>query len=137
MKKKLNFKENSDKPGYLAWPLITRPKSRGQVLLRSSDYRYDPRIIPNYLSHPDDVRVGIKGIREAIRVSKTQAMKKYGSYLYNSWIPGCERYEYGSDHYWECALRTYTMTIWHFSGTCKMGSDDDQLAVVDSNLKVI
>lgn len=33
-------------------------------------------------------------------------------------------------------LRTYTMTIYHPAGTCKMGPDTDPEAVVDPGLRV-
>ena len=133
---KRNFYPNLYKHGWLVWPMITRPKSRGELLLRNSDPLSKPRIITNYLSHPEDVRIGVKGIREAIKLSQTKAMQKYGSTLVTNIIPGCERFEYDSDAYWECGLRTYTMTIWHLSGTCKMGNESDRMAVVDSKLKV-
>ena len=130
------FYPNLYKHGWMIWPMILKPKSRGELLLRNSHPFTDPRIIPNYLSHPEDVRIGVKGIREAIRVSKTKAMQKYGSELYNEIVPGCSRHKYDSDKYWECALRTYTMTIWHFTSTCKMGHLEDKMAVVSPKLRV-
>ena len=45
-------------------------------------------------------------------------------------------YEAYGDAYWECYLREYSFTLHHPSGTCKMGADDDRLAVVDSKLRV-
>ncbi|XP_014234417.1 glucose dehydrogenase [FAD, quinone]-like [Trichogramma pretiosum] len=126
------FKPNTYEPGWLIWPMLMKPKSRGEILLRSTDPKDTPKIITNYLTDPDDVRVSVKGIRVAIEVSKTQAMQKYGTKLYDKIVPGCERHQYDSDKYWECALRTYTITLWHFSGTCRMGRDDDDEAVVDS-----
>ncbi len=41
-----------------------------------------------------------------------------------------------SDGYWECYLRHYTFSLYHPVGTCKMGSLDDPMAVVDSRLRV-
>lgn len=121
--------------GYFIWPVLIRPKSRGQVLLRSADPADLPKIIPNYFSDPDDVRVAVKGIRMALEVARTKSMQQYESRLHSK-IPGCENHEPDSDAYWECALRTYSMTIWHFSGTCKMGRENDTTAIVDHRLRV-
>lgn len=49
---------------------------------------------------------------------------------------GCENYEFNSDAYWECALRTLIGSQYHHVATCKMGPADDDEAVVDANLKV-
>ncbi|XP_014217222.1 glucose dehydrogenase [FAD, quinone]-like [Copidosoma floridanum] len=130
------FADKLGRHAWLIWPILLKPKSRGKILLRSTNPKDKPRIIPNYFSDPDDVRVLIKGIRATIQLSKTKAMQQYGSQLNDRVVPGCEKYEPDSDAYWECALRTYTFTIWHHSGTCKMGRDDDESSVVNSRLKV-
>jgi choline dehydrogenase-like flavoprotein len=42
-------------------PILVRPKSKGELRLRSS-FPFDPPIIqPNYLNHPDDLRALIEG----------------------------------------------------------------------------
>ncbi|KAL0130216.1 hypothetical protein PUN28_002064 [Cardiocondyla obscurior] len=64
-------------------------------------------------------------------------MQTLGSRLLNDTLPGCESYEYDSYAYWECLIRTVSVTIYHYSGTCKMGPKGDPTAVVDSKLKVI
>ncbi|KAJ8672765.1 hypothetical protein QAD02_004025 [Eretmocerus hayati] len=122
---------------WTAIPMIMRPKSRGRLLLRSSNPKDKPKLFANYLSEPDDIRVLIKGIRSAIRVSKTKTFGKYGSSLYRIPLPLCDDMTFNSDDYWECALRTYTGTIYHYAGTCKMGSENDTSSVVDSKLQVI
>lgn len=130
------FADTLYRHGYAIWPLLMRPKSRGKILLRSANAKTKPKIIPNYFSDPDDVRVAIEGIRRAIKIHESDPMKKYASRLHNSTIPGCRDKELDSDSYWECALRTYTMSIWHLSGTCKMGRENDTSAVVNSKLQV-
>lgn len=47
--------------GFNIGPMLTRPKSRGSVRLRSGDPHHPPLIDPNYLSHPDDVTTFIRG----------------------------------------------------------------------------
>lgn len=52
-------------------------------------------------------------------------------------VPGdCEKYQQLSDDFWACLAKHYTQTIYHPSGTCKMGPESDPLAVVDAQLRV-
>ena len=124
------------KNGWMIWPLVLQPKSRGRILLRSADPYDTPKIMANYWSNPDDIALTIKAIKMIIEISKTKAMQKYNSTLHDPGVLGCENYTMGSDAYWECAIRTFTISLWHFAGTCKMGAKDDPTAVVDSRLKV-
>jgi choline dehydrogenase len=41
-----------------------------------------------------------------------------------------------SDEYWKCVIKHLTFSIYHESGTCKMGPVSDQEAVVDPRLRV-
>ena len=43
------------------YPLLMRPKSRGRISLKSSDPKDYPLIQPNYLKHPDDIKILIEG----------------------------------------------------------------------------
>ncbi|KOC71126.1 Glucose dehydrogenase [acceptor] [Habropoda laboriosa] len=125
--------------GTYSWgvfPMILRPKSHGWLRLKSKDPNVKPQITANYMSHPDDVRVLVKGIRAAIKVSETKAMRNLGVKLLNRTVSRCEKYPFDSDDYWECNLRSVTLTIYHYSGTCKMGPLTDKTAVVDPTLKV-
>lgn len=118
------------------YPMILRPKSKGKILLRSTNIYDKPKIYPNYLANKEDVKVLIAGIRAALTIGKTAAMKRYGTEFIDIPLPGCEKYKKNSDQYWECGLRTLTFNIYHYSGTCKMGPRNDPTSVVDSNLKV-
>lgn len=124
------------KHAYTILPLMMKPKSRGVLLLNSKNPAIRPKIIPNYLADPDDVRVAIKSIKISLEVGNTKAMRKYGSKAHDYVVPGCEEFVKDSDEYWECAVRTLTITLWHFSGTCKMGSEYDRTAVVNTRLQV-
>lgn len=118
------------------FPMLMRPHSRGKILLRNTDPRSKPKIFANYLNHTEDVRVMIKGIRAAIEISKTRPMRRFNSRFHDQVVPGCEDYTYDSDEYWECALRTFTFTIYHHSGTCKMAPEYDPSGVVNPRLQV-
>ncbi|EZA53936.1 Glucose dehydrogenase [acceptor] [Ooceraea biroi] len=123
--------------GWSILPMLLKPKSRGQIRLLANDVNVKPEIVPNYYDHPDDVNTMIAGIKAALSVGQTRAMREFNSRLLDDIIPGCESYEYNSDAYWECAVRTLSFTIYHYSGTCKMGPRKDPTAVVDPKLKVI
>lgn len=90
----------------------------------------------SYLTHPDDVRTLIEGIKFAIRLSETKALKKYGLKLDRTPVEGCEKFKFGCDAYWECAVRTRTGPENHQAGSCKMGARGDPEAVVDPLLQV-
>ncbi len=56
--------------GYSCHVCVLRPKSRGSVALSSADPHAPPRIDPNFLSDPDDVRRLVRGferMRELLR----------------------------------------------------------------------
>jgi len=117
-------------------PLLLRPRSRGRVEIASANPYAAPRIVPNYLSDPADVRTIVEGAKIGYAISRTAAMADINTTIHNIPVPGCEPYRFLSDEYWECQARHYTMTIYHPVGTCKMGPTDDPAAVVDDRLRV-
>ncbi|XP_046608292.1 glucose dehydrogenase [FAD, quinone]-like [Neodiprion virginianus] len=130
------YREIENRHSWNILPMLMRPLSRGEILLRNRNIRSPPRIIPNYMSHPEDVRVMVAGIRAAQNVTRTKAMRQFGSRQFDVQFPGCQRFTYDSDGYWECAARTLTFTIYHHSGTAKMGPPGDPTAVVNPRLQV-
>ncbi|KAJ8680050.1 hypothetical protein QAD02_015837 [Eretmocerus hayati] len=132
-----SFAEVNNKHGFQLWPVMIQPKSRGKILLRDANPKSSPKIIPNHFSDPDDIRVGIKGIKLALKISETDAFKQHGARLAHPAALGCEHLELYSDPYWECALRTLSQSLWHHSGACKMGQESDPTAVVNTKLQVM
>jgi choline dehydrogenase len=114
--------------GFTILACAIRPKSRGQVALRSSDPSVPPIVDPNYLSDPDDLRVSIEGFK-AIR--KVLAAPALASISTGEQIPGPD---VQSDQEIGDYILKWGKTDYHPVGTCKMGVDD--LAVVDPQLKV-
>lgn len=90
----------------------------------------------NYLTHPDDVAVLREGVKAAVSVGETLAMKQFGSRFHDKTLPNCKGIPKYTDEYWECVVRQYTMTIYHMSCTAKMGPPSDPWAVVDPQLRV-
>ena len=59
-------------------PTLNRPKSVGTLKLRSSKSDDPPVLKPNYLSHPQDVRTLVEGMKMAKSMEDTVAFKKHG-----------------------------------------------------------
>ena len=107
-----------------------RPQSRGWIRIRSADPLIPPAMQPNYLSAPGDRETLIAGIRLARRLATTGALAPY---VKGEYRPGPAAQ---SDADLLDFARNTGGTIFHPSGTCKMGDAADPLAVVDHELRV-
>jgi len=107
-----------------------QPESRGHVRLKSPDPLAAPAMQPNYLSTEKDRATLVAGIRLARALAATRALSPYVAGEYR---PGPEAKS--DDALLEFAKNT-AGTIFHPSGTCKMGPASDPLAVVDHDLAV-
>jgi choline dehydrogenase len=105
-----------------------RPESRGTVRIVSRDPLEAPAMQPNYLSAPLDRRYAVESLKFTRRLAATEALKPY---LAEEYRPG--QVAATDEDLLEFA-RQYAQTIFHPSGTCKMGSDP--MAVVDPELRV-
>ena len=122
-------------PGFNDWPdvfylrpLVAHPGSRGRVWLASNDPRAHPRVDPDYLSNPDDIRVLRDGFRIARDVVRQESVDPFRG---DELSPGaaCQ-----SDADVDAHIRATASTVQHACCTCRVG--DDELAVVDSQLRV-
>ncbi|CAH1402169.1 unnamed protein product [Nezara viridula] len=116
-------------------PMVMYPRSKGELKLRSRDFRDPPIIKSKFFSDPYDMKILIEGVRAAIKISETKVFQKIGAKLYTNPIFGCENLIFNSDEYWDCAIRTVPIHFFHQCGTCKMGPDPSS-AVVDPRLRV-
>lgn len=117
-------------------PMPLRPRSRGHIQLAGNDPFQHPRIVPNYFADPYDMELAIRGIQLILSFEQTEAFKRTNTVSLKSSVPQCLAFSYGTQAFWECHARHLTTTIYHYSGTCKMGSVKDGMAVVDSRLRV-
>ena len=106
-----------------------RPQSRGFVRVRSRDPAEPPAMQPYYLSTELDRRTAVAAIRLARSLAATKAVRPYVA----------EEVKPGPGAVTDDDLLDYARqagaTIFHPSGTCRMGSDKE--AVVDPRLRVL
>jgi choline dehydrogenase len=107
-----------------------RPTSRGSVHISSIDPEAPPVIAPNYLSTDEDRKVAADALRLTRKIVESSALKPYTPDEYK---PGKQ---YQTDEELIKAAGDIGTTIFHPVGTCKMGRDDDPMAVLDSQLRV-
>jgi choline dehydrogenase len=117
-------------PAFTASVCNLRPTARGHVRIASADSAVPPKIVPNYLSTPEDRRVAAAALVLTRRIVAAPALAKYGPQEFK---PGPDFQT--EDELAEAASLIGT-TIFHPVGTCRMGRSDDPLAVVDGTLKV-
>jgi choline dehydrogenase len=108
-----------------------RSPSRGKVTLRSPDPAEPPRILFNYMSHEkdrEDFRTCIRLTREIF------AQEAFRPFVRHEIQPGVA---VQSDDDLDAFVREHAESAYHPCGTCRMGSRDDPLAVVDPETRVI
>ena len=119
-----------DYPGMTAGAWPHRPESHGHVHAISTDPWIDPIIQPNYLSHEQDRRVTLGGIRLIRRLLATPELAPY---VDRETLPGPAIQN--DDELLDFA-RGNGSTCYHLIGTAKMGPATDPGAVVDDRLRV-
>lgn len=118
------------KHGITINPCVLRPTSRGKVSLRSADPSAPVVLAANNLTTEEDVATLVRGIQACRRILRADSLRDLGLV---EMLPG------GADDLSFEALaahgRAVAKTVYHPSGTCRMGSD--AMAVVDPQLRVV
>jgi choline dehydrogenase-like flavoprotein len=120
-------------PHYVAIaPNVAKPRSRGRVWITSADPDERPAIDYRYFTDPDraDESVLVAAIRAARRIGESEPM---AGLLRREVFPGPA---VTSDADISALARATHQTVYHVSGTCRMGAADDALAVLDPELRV-
>ncbi len=113
-----------------AFPAMTvrisnvKPSARGHVRIVAPDASVAPAIAVNYLSTPEDRQVAQDAICLTRKIAAAPALQSYGLQELNV-----------DDDLLRLA-GSITVAGANPVGTCKMGRDDDEQAVVDSELRV-
>ena len=114
--------------GFTVHACVLRPHSRGTLTLRSLRPQDPPRIQAGYLSAAEDLEVLLEGVQLARNIIRATPFAAYrGAEVF----PG-EGVATRSEL--ETVIRHKAETIYHPSGSCRMGRDAD--AVLDPSLRV-
>ena len=117
-------------PGFSLASWQQRPESLGYVRAKNKNPFEKPIIQPNYLSHDEDRRVLLAGIKMSRRLMHTEAMAPYFDYEV---YPG--DHVQNDDELLDVARQRST-TLYHLMGTCRMGVATDPTTVVDDQLRI-
>jgi len=110
--------------------VVLRPESRGRIELVSADPRQAVRIRQNFLATDRDwatLRAGLRMVRE---VGKQAPLHPF---VAAEVLPGVAN---TSDEALDAHIRATGISVHHPLGTCKMGTEEDDMAVVDGELRV-
>ena len=118
------------KNGYSLHVCTLRPESRGTIRLRSSDPKEHPLIDANYLAERRDLDTLIEGVKMGREIFAQSAFDPYRA---DEFQPGAAVKTDAEIEQW---IRAKCETIYHPVGTCKMGPDNDPMAVVDHRCRV-
>lgn len=115
-------------PGVTVYANIAKPKSRGEIRLKSADPADKPVIDHRLLGHPDDVAGLISGAKKIQEIFETPALAAVtvGRFTPDP-LPT-------TDEEWEQRIRNESGIGYHPVGTCRMGGD--ARSVVDPRLRV-
>ena len=111
--------------------VLLRPTSRGRITAISDDPLVQPRIHQNFLTDPEEWRVLRRGIRLIRDLASRPSMSMFNS---GEIVP--DEIAGDTDDALDRFIRQKALTTHHPLGTCKMGPDGDEMAVVDSQFRV-
>lgn len=117
-------------------PILLKPKSLGEIRLRSKNPAAPVRIYANYYSEQEDLDTMLKSLNFLKKLLNTKTFKRHEVRLRHLDISDCRHTEPDSEEYWKCNLRHTSSSIFHPVGTTRMSPRGDPTAVVDPWLKV-
>jgi choline dehydrogenase len=116
-------------PGFVNSIGQIRPLSRGHLQIDSTDPFGAVRIQPNYLSHEEDVKQMLEGVKLLRKMASSPALAEI---IEQEIRPGAE---VQSDADLVADIRERSSTVFHPTSTCMMGPDR-KTAVVDARCRV-
>ena len=115
-------------PGIVVYTNVSKPRSRGEIRLRSANPADAPVIDHRLIGDPEDMAAMIRGLKEVDRILHAPSFAKHfkGSIVPEE-VPK-------TDAEWEEQIRARAGIGYHPVGTCRMGGD--AASVVDPRLRV-
>ena len=113
-------------------PGLISPLSRGNVTISSADMSDPPILNPNWLSDPTDQEVAIQSFKRSREIWNVLVANNV-TVDNTEYLPGLN---VTSDADILKYIQASLMTIYHAAATCKMGSPNDTMAVIDSQARV-
>lgn len=120
--------EVKDDYGLTVTTVVVKPKSRGEVRLRSDDPTDMPSVSPNLLKHTDDMDEMIRGQRFFRQAFSTGPLAER---IREIVIPPAD-----DDDTLRAHCKRFVKTNYHPAGTARMGADGDEMAVLDARMRV-
>lgn len=118
------------KDGFACRIVMVRPESRGSVSLASKDPTELARIHQNFMHSENDWTTLRSGVRMARNIAAQPAME---AFIEREIAPSVDK---DTDVEIDAHIRSTSITVHHPLGTCVMGLDDNENAVVDQVLRV-
>ncbi|KAL7417865.1 hypothetical protein BDY24DRAFT_373156 [Mrakia frigida] len=115
--------------------VLVTPKSNGSVTLKSKNVFDEPVCDPAFLSHPDDVKVLVKGLKLARKIVENMKASGYPVEPHGKFFPWKEGTE-TTDEDLEDYARTWGSPCYHQSSTLRLSSPSEPLGVLDERLRV-
>lgn len=115
---------------FTATVCVLRPESTGKVVLQNADPLEHPSIVPNYLATESDRQKAVEGVRISRKIARQEPL---ASEISEEFRPPAEL-DMDNDEAVLGWIRSNSTTVYHPTGSCKMGSD--KMAVVDDQLRV-
>ena len=113
------------KDAFMVRPVVLHPKSRGELKLASANPADHAKIHQNFLSDPADWKTLKDGIAIVKEIAGQKALDGFRG-------PEIQPRDESLDAF----IKRTAWTVHHPLGTCKMGPDSDDMAVVDPEFRV-
>jgi len=113
-------------------PGLIAPLSRGNVTISSADMSDPPILNPNWLVDPTDQEIAVQSFRRSREIWNQLASFNI-TVGTTEYLPGLNVTSYDDIL---AFIQASMMTIYHAAATCKMGTTNDSLAVLDSQARV-
>ncbi len=120
--------QNTKMHGLSATVCFLRPKSRGSVKIQSADPTCPAVFDAGSLNDDADTKILVAGVQKVLEIFASPSLAQHTKKILSPTQTDTESlYDF---------VKSCAETVYHPAGTCKMGTADDPMAVVDNTLQV-